>query len=371
MQVSLKKSAFVQGMHRQQGVVDRKTTVPVLNHVLLQAKKDSGALGITGTDLELGLTEDIQADVQKPGALAVPAHLLYDIARKCADDAPIELSHDAEKNILILSSAGSRFQLPILAADQYPALPPQEDKVQFFLTGAELGRLLDQTRFAMSQEEARFYLNGVYLHTGGHQLKMAGTDAHRLSLSWIPLPPSAEELSGVILSRKTVSELKRLIESQEGDIQLSFSNTQGVFQAGKIKLYTRFVNGTFPQYEQAIPRETRHTLVFQTAPFYQALDRVSVIASQEKSCPVKITLEKGQVVFSAQDLVGGQSRETLKTDYKGQPFDVKFNARYVLDALNQVRGETFSLSFNDPDKPFVIKDSKDEQVLYVLMPMRG
>jgi len=369
MDVRLEKGPFLKALQQQQGIVERKTTVPVLSHVLLKTK-GKNQLEIAGTDLELTLEECVVANVLKEGGLTVPAQLLYEVIRKCPDGAEIELTFDEAQKQLIFKAGVSHFSLPYFEESQFPERSVYEWTHDMILTGMELRTLIDQTRFAMSQEEVRFSLNGLYLHVVGENLKAAATDAHRLALSWIPLPPKLEGLEGMILSRKTVGELRRLIEGEDQDIKVQFSGTQGVFRVGQRALYTRFINGTFPQYREAIPQEITCQLKLERKSFFEAVDRVSVVAIQEKTRPIKLLVEKGRMTFSSKGMEQGFATESISVDYDDAPFEISFNARYVMDVLQHIRGEHFSMQIKDSKSPVVMKDLSCENVLYVLMPVR-
>ena len=370
MEVRLEKASFLKALQRQQGIVERKTTVPILCHLLLKTRGEQ-SLQITGTDLELTLCESLACTVVKPGAVTVSAQVLYDLVRKCPAGQQISLTFDADKKQVAFACGVARFNLPTLDEKSFPEVAEHHPTHSFLLTGGELKRLVDQTRFAMSQEDARFYLNGIYLHASGQDLKAVATDAHRLALSWVPLPPKAEGLKGMILSRKTVAEMRRLIDEEETDIQASFSPTQVAFAMGDVVFYARFINGTFPQYTQAIPQDNKYVLEVDRKVFHEVVDRVSVVAGSEKTKPIKLAVQKDSIVFSARGMDNGSGTESMAIDYTGEPFEISFNARYILDAVQQVKAETFFLHFKDATTPVILKDPGDDQVLYVLMPVRS
>lgn len=373
MHIQVGQSLFLKLLQRQQGVIERKSTVSLLSHALLEAEKGKdggeGVLRIIGTDLELTLVETCPADVKEAGMFTVSAHLLHDIVKKCPSNQSITLIYDGKT--LSLVCGPSSFSLPTLPVDGYPPVAVHEPTHSFILTGGELRRLIDQTRFAMSTEEARFYLNGMYVHASGDALKAVATDAHRLALSWVPLPPNASGVRGMIWSRKTVAEVRKLIESDDVEMHVSFSSAQAAFSYEGLTFYARFVNGVFPQYEDAIPKENRIVLQVLRESFHEAVDRVSVIAAQDKVRPVCLSVSKEKISLSAKGADNGSGIEEVAVKYDGEPFSIHFNARYVLDALQQVKGKHFTLHFKDSKTPVLLKDEADDQVLYVLMPVRA
>ena len=231
------KGPFLKALTHQQSVLEKKTTVPVLSQVMLtaQGKKDSqmGTLTLTGTDLELTLEETFPARVTTPGSTTLPVHMLYDIVRKLRDGAPIELCLHPDGNLTLLCSL-SQFTLPTVSAEGFPVIAPQELSCRFHFAGCDLRRLIDQTRFAMSMGEARNNLNGIYLHKYGADLRAVATDAHRLAVSWLPISAQTRNMPGVILSRKTASEVRKLIDGFEDSVEVALSETQISFSVGDI-----------------------------------------------------------------------------------------------------------------------------------------
>ncbi|MBY0264275.1 MAG: DNA polymerase III subunit beta [Holosporales bacterium] len=368
MHIRLEKSLFLKSLAHQQNVVERKTTVPILTHLLMEATFD-GRVKLTGTDLELTVVETIPAVVQKEGSTAISAHLLYDIVRKLKDEAPIDIELNPSQSSLVLRCAPSQFTLQTLPASDFPLMTTHEITHSFMLTGGELRRLIDQTRFAMSTEEARYYLNGIYFHACEGDLRAVATDAHRLALTWLPLPPHTEGLTGAILSRKTVSEVRKLIDSDDTVIDVSLSNSQMSFRVNDVILYSRLVKGTFPDYQRAIPQGNDKVVDVETRLFSEAIDRVSML-SPDKTKAVKMHIHSGGITFSAQSPENGFACEDIPAQYTGDSLEMGFNARYVLDVVQQLKGDTFQIHISDATIPAIVKDSRDENALYVLMPMR-
>ncbi len=367
MHIRLEKSSFLKVLAHQQSVVERKTTVPILTHVLMEATAD-GRVKLTGTDLELTVVESVPADVRQEGAVTLSAHLLYDITRKLKDDSPIDLEL-SPNNTLSLRCSPSQFTLPVLPVADFPLMTQHQSMHSFALTGGELHRLIDQTRFAMSTEEARYYLNGIYFHILEGNLRAVATDAHRLALSWLPLPPHTEAFPGAILSRKTIAEVRKLIDHEDTVVDISLSASQIAFRLGDLTLYSRLVKGTFPDYTRAIPQNNDRVIQVETQLFAGAVDRVSMI-TDAKVRAIKMNIHPNGITFSAQNTENGSACEDIPATYGGDVLEMGFNARYILDVIHQLKGDIFHIHVSSEDVPAIIKDPKNESALYVLMPMR-
>jgi len=368
MRVQLEKASFLRALSHQQSVVERKTAIPILTHLLLEATFD-GRIKLMGTDLELTVVERVPATVHEEGAIALSAHLLYDIVRKLKEGELIDLVFATQASTVLLRSGRSQFTLQVLSVAEFPLMTHHQPTHNFALTGDELRRLIDQTRFAMSTEEARYALNGVYFHADEGNLRAVATDAHRLALSWLPLPPQSEGLEGIILSRKTISEVRKLIDGKESLVEISVSPTQMAFKVGDVTLYARLIKGNFPDYKRAIPQGNNQIIEVDKRFFAEAVDRVSML-SPDKTHAIRLCFQEGSLTFSAQSAENGSASEEVPVTYSGEPMELGFNARYVLDVMQQIRGDSFHMHVSDPAIPAIITDTKDENSLYVLMPMR-
>jgi DNA polymerase III subunit beta len=379
MKLVIDRGELLRGLGHVTSVVEKRTTIPILSNVLLRTSQ--GGLELRATDLEREVVEETRADVSQPGAATVAAHTLYDIARKLPDGAQVELRRDNEKERLVLASGQSRFSLQTLAPEDFPDLSPGEFSHSFDVGASDLKRLIEKTRFAMSMEETRYYLNGIYVHTattqGGQQtLRAVATDGHRLAQAELPLPAGADGMPGIILPRKTVHELHRLIESSETTVGVDISVSKARFrigtdkEIGRVTLTTKLIDGTFPDYARVIPKGNDRSLKVRNTEFIAAVDRVSTIAS-DRGRPVKLNIDGGTLVLTVNNPEGGGSAtEQLGADYGSEPLEIGFNARYLLDIANQIESETAQFLLADAGSPTVVKDQSDEGALYVLMPMR-
>ena len=377
MKLVIDRGELLRGLGHVTSVVEKRTTIPILSNVLLNAT-DQG-LQFRATDLEREVMEEAKADVSQAGAATVPAHTLYDIVRKLPDGAQVELRRDNEKERLVLASGQARFTLQMLAPEDFPDLSPGELTHRFEIGAADLKRLIEKTRFAISTEETRYYQNGIYLHPAmqGDQptLRAVATDGHRLAQAELALPAGAEGMPGIILPRKTVNELVRLIESSEANIAVGVSPAKARFEIGvgkelgRVTLTTKLIDGTFPDYQRVIPRGNDKVLKVSNGPFVAAVDRVATMAS-DRGKAVKLNLSNGHLILSVNNPEGGSATEQLAADYGAGDLEIGFNAKYLLDIAQQIESEAAEFLLADPGSPTVVKDESDAGSLYVLMPMR-
>jgi DNA polymerase-3 subunit beta len=371
MKLVIDRGELLRGLGHVTSVVEKRTTIPILSNVLLRASEHG--LQFRATDLEREVLEETRADVSQPGATTVPAHVLYDIARKLPDGAEVEIRRDAEKERLTLASGRSRFALQTLAPEDFPDLSPGDLSHRFEIAAGELKRLIDKTRFAISTEETRYYLNGIYLHTatqaGQPTLRAVATDGHRLAQAELPLPRGADGMPGIILPRKTVHELHRLVEGSDAGVSVGVSASKARFEIGSVTLTTKLIDGTFPDYGRVIPKSNDKSLRVRNAEFTSAVDRVSTIVS-DRGRAVKLNLGADKLMLSVNNTEGGSATEELGADYSAEPMEIGFNARYLLDIAGQIESEMAHFLLADAGSPTMVKDDSDEGALYVLMPMR-
>lgn len=371
MRLVIERGELLRALSHVTSVVERRTTIPILSNVLLNAS--TSELRLKATDLERDVTESVPAEVGQPGAVTVPAHMLHDIVRKLPDGAQIELKRDPERDRLTLSCGQSRFALQTLPAEDFPDLSAGEMTQEFEIAASELKRLIDKTRFAISTEETRYYLNGIYLHSatrdGSPTLRAVATDGHRLAQAELARPKGAEGMPGVIIPRKTVHELQRLLEDTDLAIKVGVSAAKVRFEIGPITLVSKLIDGTFPDYGRVIPAGNDKELKVSNAQFKNAVDRVSTIAS-ERGRAVKLNISTDKLVLSVNNPEGGSATEEIPVEYGSTPLEIGFNARYLLDIAGQLESDNALFKLADPGSPTMVKDSGDDSALYVLMPMR-
>src|ERR1700719_474678 len=371
MKITVERSELLKSLGHVHRVVERRNTIPILANVLLRA--DRSKLSLKATDLDVEVTDTIAAEVGPGGSTTVPAHMFFDIVRKLPEGAQIVLESSGDRAALAIRAGRSRFTLQTLPESDFPDLAPGEMTHKFTLKAADLKRLIDKTQFAISTEETRYYLNGIYLHSAGsakaQTLRAVATDGHRLAQVELPLPKGATGMPGVIVPRKTVGEVQRLIEDNEAEVAIELSQGKIRFTIGHVVLTSKLIDGTFPDYGRVIPQNNDKELIVDKADFAAAVDRVSTISS-ERGRAVKLALSAGKLILSVTNPDSGSATEELEVEYASDALDIGFNSRYLLDIAAQIEGEVAILRLADPGSPTLVQDKDSKGALYVLMPMR-
>lgn len=371
MKATIERATLLRCLSHVQSVVERRNTIPILSNVLIEAGAD-GVLRVMATDLDLQVVETMGAvGVEAPGAITVSAHLLFDIARKLPDGSQVSLQ--TADNRLVIRAGRSRFQLPTLPRDDFPVIVEGDLPTSFELPAATLAQIIDRTRFAISTEETRYYLNGIFLHVSEDELKAAATDGHRLARFTLARPDGAEGMPDVIVPRKCVAELRKLLEeSLDSNVLIDLSASKIRFTLGGgngVVLTSKLIDGTFPDYTRVIPTGNDKLLRLDPKSFYEGVDRVATIAT-EKTRAVKMALEPDRVTLSVTSPDNGTAAEEVPADYSAPGFEIGFNANYLKDILSQIDGDTVELHLADAGAPTLIRQDDKSPALYVLMPMR-
>tara|TARA_A100001037_G_scaffold306721_1_gene354563 strand:- start:8646 stop:9770 length:1125 start_codon:yes stop_codon:yes gene_type:complete len=373
MKLTIERAALLTALTHTQSVVERRNTIPILSNVLVDA--DDGKLRLTATDLDLAIVDHTEAEISTPGSTTTPAHTLYDIVRKLPEGAQIELTfgEEAGETRVSLSAGRSSFLLPCLPKEDFPVMAEGELPHNFTLSADILTDIIDKTRFAVSTEETRYYLNGIYLHAAEIAdqpvLRAVATDGHRLAQVNAPLPDGAADMPGVIIPRKAVAELRKLIDEGGVDVGVSLSDSKIRFQVGESVLTSKLIDGTFPDYQRVIPEGNDKIMEVDAKVFAEAIDRVSTV-STEKSRAVKMSLEGGKATIAANSPDNASASEEIVVDYDADDIEIGFNSRYLLDIASQIDGDTAQFVLADAVSPTLIKDGGNADALYVLMPMR-
>jgi DNA polymerase-3 subunit beta len=371
MRVVLERSNLLKSLNHVHRVVERRNTIPILSNVLLAA--DGASLELKATDLDLEITEAAPASVEQGGATTVPAHLLYEIVRKLPDGAEVMLKTDEDGNAMSVISGRSSFRLQCLPQSDFPVLSAGSFPNIFRLDSTALKGLIEKTQFAISTEETRYYLNGIYLHAldadGKLKLRSVATDGHRLARAEVEAPAGAEGMPGIIIPRKTVTELQKLVDDPDVAVTTELSDTKIRFTIGSVVLTSKLIDGTFPDYQRVIPTGNDKKLVLDRQSFSSAVDRVSTISS-ERGRAVKMSIGDGQLVLTVNNPDSGSATEELPADYDADALEIGFNAKYLLDVAAQLSGDQAEFLLADAGSPTLIRDTADENTLYVLMPMR-
>jgi len=369
MKATIERAVLLKSLSHVQSVVERRNTIPILSNVLIEGSADGG-LRLMATDLDLQIVDTVNAQVETPGATTVSAHTLFDIVRKLPEGSQVQLSASEGKMQVVAGRA--RFNLQTLPRDDFPVIAEGELPTKFELPSETLKQIIDKTRFAISTEETRYYLNGIFLHVSDDAqpvLKAAATDGHRLARVTVPRPEGAAGMPDVIVPRKCVGELRKLLDEVEGSVEVTLSSTKIRFGLGTAILTSKLIDGTFPDYSRVIPTANDKLLRLDPRSFEEGVDRVATIAS-EKTRAVKMALERDKVTLSVTSPENGTAAEEVSGEYGSEGFEIGFNARYLLDILGQIEGDTVEVHLADSAAPTLIRESDKAPALYVLMPMR-
>ena len=368
MKATIERAILLKALGHIQSVVERRNTIPILSNVLIEAS--DGGLRLMATDLDLQVVEVIEAQVETPGATTVAAHTLFDIVRKLPEGSQVQLT--AAEGKMQVVGGRARFNLQTLPREDFPMIAEGELPTRFDLPAETLKQIIDKTRFAISTEETRYYLNGIFLHVSDDAtpvLKAAATDGHRLARVTVARPDGAEGMPDVIIPRKCVGELRKLLDEVEGSVEVSLSPTKVRFGLGSAILTSKLIDGTFPDYSRVIPTANDKLLKIDPRSFEEGVDRVATIAS-EKTRAVKMSLDRDKITLSVTSPENGTAAEEVPGDYAAQSFDIGFNARYLLDILGQIDGDIVEVHLADAAAPTLIRENDKAPALYVLMPMR-
>ncbi|WP_240008509.1 DNA polymerase III subunit beta [Pseudaquidulcibacter saccharophilus] len=370
MRLTIERGALLNALGHVTNVVERRTTVPILSNVLIEAR--DGVATFAATDLDIEVIDGANADVEQVGSLTVPAHTLYDIVRKLPEGSQVKLELANDSGRISITSGRSKYYLPVLPASDFPSLGVGDFDKTFEIELPALSRLIDKTKFAISTEETRYYLNGIYFHgaTGdsGPCLRAVATDGHRLAQSDYPMPEGANDMAGIIIPRKTILELRRLLESEEEVVEIATSESKIRFSLGRATLTSKVIDGTFPDYERVIPKENPHVMTVDNSEFARAVDRVATMAV-ERLRPIKLALSHDNLTLTFSNPEAGEAREEVEVQYDAPEIEIGFNAKYLLDIAGQVSNQAL-FYFRDSASPTLVKDATDPNSLYVLMPLR-
>ena len=371
MKFSIERAALLRAVAQAQSVVERRSTIPILANVLIEA--DGDTVTFRATDLDIEVVDKAPAQVERAGATTVSAVTLHEIVRKLPDGALVSLTDDGASGRLTVDAGRSNFTLATLPREDFPVMTSSEYEANFTAAAPLLRRLFDKSKFAISTEETRYYLNGVYMHvaTGddGQVLRCVATDGHRLARIDADLPDGADTMPGVIVPRKTVGELRKLLDDDEAQIAVSVSETKVRFATPEITLTSKVIDGTFPDYSRVIPQTNARKLEVDAAEFARAVDRVATVSS-ERSRAVKMNLDEDKLVLSVNAPDSGAAEEELVVAYGDEHLEIGFNAKYLLEIASQVDRENAVFLFDTPDRPTLMHEGNDKSAIFVVMPMR-
>ncbi|MAQ71630.1 MAG: DNA polymerase III subunit beta [Alphaproteobacteria bacterium] len=371
MKLSIDKAALLRSLSHVYSVVERRNTIPILANVLLRA--EDGVLNLNTTDMDLEITESVAAEVETQGATTAPAQTLHDIVRKLPDGSKVKLELDGSGNFMTVEAGRSKFRLSCLPVEDFPQIGVDDLETSFAIPAADLRALIDRTKFAMSTEETRYYLNGIYLHASENDsvsvLRAVATDGHRLARFDMPLPDGASGMPGIIVPRKAVGELRKLIDEAGDTINISLSENKIRFAFDHVVMTSKLIDGTFPDYQRVIPANNDKIVDVDPKTLSRAIDRVSTI-SDGKSRAIKISLKGKTVTLSANSPEAGSATEDIEVKSEAPDMEIGFNAKYLLDITSLIDGDGCRITLADSASPTIIQDTSDTSALFVLMPLR-
>ena len=371
MKLTIDRADLMRALSHVQSVVERRNTIPILANVRMDA--ENGMLTLTATDMDLEMKESVAADVQIEGAITAPAHTFHDIVRKLPDDSKVDLTLEPGGSMMTVTAGRSQFKLSCLPVSDFPELGSTDMDITLAIPANDLRELIDRTRFAMSNDETRYYLNGIYFHAadanGVSVLRAVATDGHRLAQFEMPLPEGATDMPGVIIPRKTVGEICKLVEEAADTISIQLSENKIRFAFDHIVMTSKLIDGTFPDYQKVIPQGNDKIVEIDPKIFTSAIDRVSTI-SNEKTRAVKLAINGGTMTLSAQSPDAGSATEDIEISNDNTDLEIGFNSRYLLDITAQIESDGCRLTLADAGGPTIIQDTSDSSSLYLLMPLR-
>ncbi|WP_417605336.1 DNA polymerase III subunit beta [Primorskyibacter flagellatus] len=371
MKFSMERATLLKAVAQAQSVVERRNTIPILANVLIEAEGDT--VSFRATDLDIEVVDKASAQVERAGATTVSAVTLHEIVRKLPDGALVSLTEEGATGRLTVEAGRSNFSLATLPKEDFPVMATSEYTANFSAEAQVLRRLFDKSKFAISTEETRYYLNGVYMHVAdgedGKVLRCVATDGHRLARIDAPLPKGAEDMPGVIVPRKTVGEMRKLLEDDEMQIAVSVSETKVRFATPEITLTSKVIDGTFPDYTRVIPQGNTRRMEVDASDFARAVDRVATVSS-ERSRAVKLALDEDRLILSVNAPDSGAAEEELVVAYADERLEIGFNAKYLLEIASQVDRENAVFLFNSSGDPTLMREGNDTSAVYVVMPMR-
>lgn len=371
MHFTIEKEVFLKGLTRIQGIVEKRNTIPILSNVLIEAQDES--ISLTATDLEVGMKASYPAAVKTAGRVTVSAKKIYEIIKELPEK---EISFTAKENCWIEIRCGKAlFNIVGLSPEEFPYFPQPDEGNFVSVSGSLLREMIEKTAFSISTDESKYNLNGIFFQTLEEEerklLRLVATDGHRLALiqKELPLPEVPELQKGVIFPRKGILELKKIAEEGEGEVLLGFMDNNAVIRKEKTTVIMRLVDGEFPDYTRVIPKNNEHVTMAERDTFFHALRRMAILSS-EKSRGIKVLIRPGSLEISSSNPEFGDAREDLEVDYQGPEIAIGFNARYLIDILQNQQSEKVRMLIKDNLSPGLLMAEDNDDYLAVVMPMR-
>ena len=365
MKLIVSKDELQEKLSNIQNIVEKRNTMPILSHFLLEAGKNGSF--ITATDLETALREPLALKVEKEGKICIPARKMFEIVREVDGDLSLESIDD---QWLRIKTGASNFRLACLSSKEFPAWPGMEDMEEISLEAKTMAGLIEKTVFAAGDSDTRYTLNGLLFHiTTDNRLSMVGTDGHRLAAMAKPIEGKLSEEKKLIVPKKAAAELRKILEKREGSVKMVLSKNHVLFSIGDIQFLTRLIEGTYPNYEQVIPAANEKRIVIERGAFAKALRRVSLMA-KDKTNAVKMDLGDNTLTVTTSNPDMGEATDEIAIEYAGEKTALGLNARYLLDIIEVMSSDRVIMEFQGALNPVLIRDEQEAEYRCVIMPMR-
>jgi len=374
MDFRVNSTELLRALSHIHGIVEVRHTLPILSNIIITTHDN--LLSLSSTNLDIFCSDDLEAEVGQNGSTSVSAATFYEIVKRLPSGSEIHASLSEEDSTLTLKCGRSKFNLTTISPDDFPKISHDDLNIQFVLSATELKRMIDKTKFAISNEETRYYLNGVFLHQTQKNsidiLRAVATDGHRLAQYDIPLPQGAKDMNGIIIPKKMIQELRRVLDDATGDINIQLNENKIKFSFNNMQIISKVIDGTFPDYTKVIPQSNDKSITTNNEEFKKAIDRVSAVAINEetKSKAIKLIIESNKISLSVDSTSRGSAIEEIDLDYNNEKVEIGFNSRYLIDICNEIDGDKINLKFLNSTSPAIILDNTDENLFFVLMPMR-
>jgi len=377
MKFTIERTFLLKTLSHMQSIVEKRDpkkryTIPVLSNVKIEAK--GNMISFNATDMDIEITELVEAKISGEGSTTVPAHMLYDIVQKFPDGSNIEFTYPNDNCTLSLTSGCYEFSLFTIGAEDFPAIPKDTLPINFEINKDELKTLIDRTQFSAGVKEDRDYLNGLYIHSKAPVLRFVTTDGHRLACAESPLPKGAEEitkkLGDVIIPNKSVLEIRKLLDDASTEnVSIALSENKVRISFENVTLTSKLIDASFPDYERVIPTNNDKILEVNTKELLTAIDHISVIT--EKNSCIRLTTDTNRIIITASNNELGNATTKINAKYDNESIDIGYNFHYLLDILTQIKGNKVRFSLLNSSAATVINDTSDNSAIYVLMPMRA
>ena len=374
MDFRVNSTELLRALSHIHGIVEVRHTLPILSNIIITTHNN--LLSLSSTNLDIFCSDDLEAEVSQNGSTSVSAATFYEIVKRLPSGSEIHASLSEEDSTLTLKCGRSKFNLTTISPDDFPKISHDDLNIQFVLSATELKRMIDKTKFAISNEETRYYLNGVFLHQTQKNsidiLRAVATDGHRLAQYDIPLPQGAKDMNGIIIPKKMIQELRRVLDDATGDINIQLNENKIKFSFNNMQIISKVIDGTFPDYTKVIPQSNDKSITTNNEELKKAIDRVSAVAINEetKSKAIKLIIESNKISLSVDSTSRGSAIEEIDLDYNNEKVEIGFNSRYLIDICNEIDGDKINLKFLNSTSPAIILDNTDENLFFVLMPMR-